>query len=110
MFSEYARPVGQHKSITRYRAVLDSEAAEQIYQYYLGKLNAAYALLSDEEKKTLYSSDSEAVKQYHQTRRTLLDEKYTAIAQLCKTHEEDTDQMWVEAADCEGTNQRGEHP
>lgn len=84
MLCEYARPVGSHKSITRYQSALRSKRAENICQQCTAEINAAYALLSDEDKAHLYFEQTEAAKRFRQTERELLDQKYTAIAKLCK--------------------------
>lgn len=54
MLCEYAQLVGNHKSIARYRSALRSKKATQIHQQFIAKLNAAYSLLSDEDKAHLY--------------------------------------------------------
>ena len=76
--------VGNHKSIARYRSALRSKKATQIHQQFIAKLNAAYSLLSDEDKAHLYFAQTAAAKRFRQTERMLLDQKYTAMAQLCR--------------------------
>ena len=90
MLCEYEQLVGNHKRIIRYRSALRSKKAIQIHQQFTAELDAAYALLSDEDKAHLYFEQTAAVKQFRQTERMLLDWKYTAMAQLCK---EDTGQL-----------------
>ena len=84
MLCEYAHLVGNHKSIARYRSALRSKKATQIHQQFIAKLNAAYSLLSDEDKAHLYFAQTAAAKRFRQTERMLLDQKYTAMAQLCR--------------------------
>ena len=84
MLCEYAQLVGNHKSIARYRSALRSKKATQIHQQFIAKLNAAYSLLSDEDKAHLYFAQTAAAKRFRQTERMLLDQKYTAMAQLCR--------------------------
>ena len=79
-----AQLVGNHKSIARYRSALRSKKATQIHQQFIAKLNTAYALMSDEDKAHLYYAQTAAAKQFRQTERMLLDQKYTAMAQLCR--------------------------
>lgn len=99
MFCEYAQPVGGHESITRYQSALRSERAEKICKHFTAELNAAYALLNDEDKAHLYFEQTEAAKQFRQTERELLDQKYTAIAKLC---EEDAAEQAQEPASTDG--------
>ena len=84
MLCEYAQLVGNHKSIARYRSALRSKKATQIHQQFIAKLNAAYSLLSDEDKAHLYFAQTAVAKRFRQTERMLLDQKYTAMAQLCR--------------------------
>ena len=83
MLCEYAQLVGNHKSIARYRSALRSKKATQIHQQFIAKLNAAYSLLSDEDKAHLYFAQTAAAKRFRQTERLFLDQTYTAMAQLC---------------------------
>lgn len=46
--------------------------------------NAAYSLLSPEDKKYLHTSQSAAAQAYQCEKRKLQDQKYTALARLCQ--------------------------
>ena len=75
----------------------DASTSDILLQKAAAWLNAAYGLLSDEEKKNLYTSGAESVKQYHKTCRCLQDENYTAIAKLCAGSEINHGQILLSA-------------
>lgn len=84
MLCEYAVLKGSHPSITKYREALEAPESEEIFQEAIRASNAAYSLLSPEDKKYLHTSQSAAAQAYQCEKRKLQDQKYTALARLCQ--------------------------
>lgn len=84
MLCEYATLNGTHPSITRYRNALKAPEKKDICQEIDKALQAAYDLLPSEDQAHPLTSQSEAAQAYRLTARKLLDQKYTALAKLCR--------------------------
>ncbi len=84
MLCEYAVLKGGHPSIAKYRQALEAPESEEIFREATRASNAAYALLTPEDKENLYTTQSEAAQAYLQEKRKLQDQKYTALARLCQ--------------------------
>ena len=78
MLCEYAVLKGQDPSIKRYRHALAAPEKKQICQEADAALQAAYELLQPEDQAHPLTAQSEAARAY------LLDQKYTALANLCQ--------------------------
>ena len=84
MLCEYAVLKGQDPSIKRYRHALAAPEKKQICQEADAALQAAYDQLPPEDKKHPFTAQSETARDYRLTARKLLDQKYTALANLCQ--------------------------
>lgn len=84
MLCEYAMLKGSHSSITKYRRTLEAPESEEIFREASRASNAAYRLLPPEDKKHIFTSQSEAAKTYRHEERKRQDQKYTALARLCQ--------------------------
>ena len=84
MLCEYAVLKGRHPSLERYRHALEAPEKEKIFQETAQALQAAYDQLPPEDKKHPFTAQSETARDYRLTARKLLDQKYTALANLCQ--------------------------
>ena len=84
MLCEYAVLKGHHPSLERYRHALEAPEKEKIFQETAQALQAAYDQLPPEDKKHPFTAQSETARDYRLTARKLLDQKYTALANLCQ--------------------------
>lgn len=84
MLCEYATLNGTHPSITRYRHALKAPQKRIICQEINKAIQAAYELLPPEDQAHPLTAQSEAAKAFRKEERKLLDQKYTALAKLCK--------------------------
>ena len=84
MLCEYAVLKGRNPSLERYRHALEAPEKEKIFQETAQALQAAYDQLPPEDKKHPFTAQSETAHDYRLTARKLLDQKYTALANLCQ--------------------------
>ena len=70
--------------IKRYRHALAAPEKKRICQEADAALQAAYDQLPPEDKKHPFTAQSETARDYRLTARKLLDQKYTALANLCQ--------------------------
>jgi predicted metal-dependent phosphoesterase TrpH len=87
MLMEYARPVGNHHSVTRYQEVIWSADAKKIMNAKAQKIHDMYNILTKEDLDTEWLAEKDrtpAMQQYFTFARNTTSDAYTAIAALLK--------------------------
>lgn len=87
MFYEYAQPRGKHKSIERYRRVLNSVEASLLHQKFIDVINEKYESLKKGFTHAWEFSDSKEEKEYDKFEIKQRDILYTKLAELLQVYD-----------------------
>jgi len=88
MLHEYASLRGQHHSLQKYYYALNSPVNDKIYKEYINKINDYYNTLTEEDKKTLWSSNkTDRANKYHEYENYMRDEMYGKMAIKCTEYD-----------------------
>jgi len=83
MLFEYARLIGNHPSIKRYRQAIEDPTAKSIHQHYIDNLNARYDTLDEADRRSIYHHETARAKAYVALEQEIRNKMYSEIAQKC---------------------------
>ena len=78
---------GHHPSLDKYYYAMSKARENDIYNYYLDKVNDKYYELSDEDKQSLHKNPTEKAKEYSSYCKNIKDEMYGCIGAYCSEYE-----------------------
>lgn len=88
MLYSYAELTGHHPSLDRYYFAMAKARDNDIYNYYLDKVNAKYRELSEDDARSLHrGKPTEKAKEYSVYDKAQREEMYNLISEFCSEYE-----------------------